>query len=316
MPRMKKLILFICCCLVILPGCRSEAPAEARPLLQINDRAVDRQEFFASFEKTLQKDQPLSREERQELMRAYLVQLIDRELIHAEAKRLNITVTESAVENALQSYRQDYPGSSFETMLEDRGMTLENWREELHESLIMETLLEQTVYARIEISDMEVAAYYEENREQFDRPAQVRARQIVVASEEEGQRILGLLQKGQPFAELAAEYSLSPDGQQGGDLGFFGKGEMPQEFDAVVFDLPLNRLSKLIKSEYGYHIFLVEEKRKAARLSKEEAEAEIRAVLETIKREELYHEWLQELRARATINVDWAQLETTDTTPK
>ena len=85
---------------------------------------------------------------------------------------------------------------------------------------------------------------------------------------------------------------------------------MPPEFDAIVFDLPVNRLSDLVKSDYGYHIFLVEEKRKAARLSKQDAEGEIRSALEASKKEEQYLGWLQDMRARAMISVDWAQLET------
>ena len=86
---------------------------------------------------------------------------------------------------------------------------------------------------------------------------------------------------------------------------------MPPEFDDVVFDLPVNRLSDLVKSEYGYHIFLVEEKRKAARLKKREVSDEIRAILESQKKEVFYLDWLQEMRARAVINVDWTQLEET-----
>lgn len=294
-------------------GCRSEQVAEnVAPLIQINDQAINKAEFLAEFEKSLQKDQPLTGIEREELQRSFLVQLIDRELIHAEARRLNITLTEADVEEALQSYRQDYPDSSLEAMLQERGLTLETWREELKESLIMEKLLDQAVYAGVSISDQEVTTYFEANRDQFDRPAQVRARQIVVADEEEGQRLLGLLRQGRPFAEVAAEHSLSPDAQQGGDLGYFGRGEMPAEFDEVVFDLPVNRLSDLVKSEYGYHIFLVEAKRKAARLSKQDAAEEILAILEGEKREELYLGWLQDLRARAVIAVDWAQLAEPD----
>jgi parvulin-like peptidyl-prolyl isomerase len=190
-------------------------------------------------------------------------------------------------------------------------VTLEGWREELKESLIMEKLLQEAVYSRVDVTDKEIAAYYEANRKQFDRPAQVRARQIVVADEAEGQELLGLLRQGRPFAEVAAEYSLSPDAEQGGDLGFFARGEMPPEFDDVVFDLPVNRLSDLVKSEYGYHIFLVEEKRKAARLKKREVSDEIRAILESQKKEVVYLDWLQEMRARAVINVDWTQLEET-----
>jgi len=282
------------------------------PLIQINDQEISKAEFLAAFEKSLQKDQPLSGIEREELQRSFLVQLIDRELIHGEARRLDITLTGTDVESALQSYRQDYPDASFEAMLQERGLTMQFWREELKESLIMEKLLEQAVYSRVSVTDTEVAAYFADNREQFDRPAQVRARQIVVAEEDEGQDVLALLRQGQPFAEVAAEYSLSPDAQQGGDLGFFGRGEMPPEFDAIVFDLPVNRLSDLVKSEYGYHIFLVEEKRKATRLSKKDATEEILSILEGRKKEQVYLGWLQEMRARAVIAVDWAQLEVND----
>lgn len=173
----------------------------------------------------------------------------------------------------------------------------------------MEKLLEQAVYSMVSVSDEEVSAYFKANRDQFDRPEQVRARQIVVADEAEGQEVLGILRQERPFAEVAAEYSLSPDAKQGGDLGFFSRGEMPPEFDAIVFDLPVKRLSDLVKSEYGYHIFLVEEKRKAKRLNKKEASDEIRAILEGRKKEEVYLAWLQDMRARAVISVDWAQLE-------
>ncbi len=308
--HLRVLILLSLCLLGFASGCSSEpAKEKSPPLIQINDQAISKTEFLTEFEKSLQKDQPLSGIEREELQRSFLVQLIDRELIHAEARRLNISVTEADVENALHGYQKDYPGSSFETMLQERGMSMSAWREELRESLIMEKLLDQAVYASVSVTDEEVAAYYEANRDQFDRPAQVRARQIVVASEAEGQRALGLLRQGQAFAEVAAEYSLSPDAQQGGDLGFFARGQMPPEFDAIVFDLPVNRLSDLVKSDYGYHIFLVEEKRKAARLSKQDAEGEIRSALEASKKEEQYLGWLQDMRARAVISVDWAQLE-------
>ncbi len=279
------------------------------PLIVVNGQNISKTDFLKEFEKSLQDDQPLTGIERQELQRSFLVQLIDRELIHGEARTVGITVTDSDIESALENYRQDYPGSSFEAMLQERKLTLQAWREELKESLIMEKLLEEAVYSRIDISDMEVAAYYKANRKSFDRPAQVRARQIVVADEIEGQKVLDLLRQGRPFAEVAQEYSLSPDAEDGGDLGFFARGEMPPEFDDVVFDLPVKRLSDLVKSEYGYHIFLVEQKRKAARLKKREASEEIRKLLEAQKKEEVYLGWLQDIRARAEISVDWAQLE-------
>jgi peptidyl-prolyl cis-trans isomerase C len=305
-----RILTLLICLFGLAAGCSSEPVVEVLPaLIVINDQEITKADFLIEFEQSLQKDQQLSGIEREELQRSFLVQLIDRELIHGEARRLNIALTEADVEAALQSYRQDYPGSSFEEMLAERGLTLEAWREELKESLIMEKLLEQAVYSMVSVSDEEVAVYFKANRDQFDRPEQVRARQIVVADEAEGQEVLGMLRQERSFAEVAAEYSLSPDAEQGGDLGFFGRGEMPPEFDAIVFDLPVKRLSDLVKSEYGYHIFLVEEKRKAKRLNKKEASEEIRAILEGRKKEEVYLAWLQDMRARAVISVEWAQLE-------
>ncbi len=305
-------IIFLCAFLLsgVVSGCNAEPEnKEVPPLIVINGQDISKADFLKEFEKSLQDDQPLTGIERQELQRSFLVQLIDRELIHGEARKLGVTITDDDIDSALQNYRQDYPGSSFETMLKERKLTLEAWREELKESLIMEKLLEEAVYTRVDVSDMEIAAYYEANRKNFDRPAQVRARQIVVADEIEGQKVLDLLRQGEPFAEVAEEYSLSADAEDGGDLGFFARGEMPPEFDEVVFDLPVNRLSDLVKSEYGYHIFLVEEKRRATRLKKRDTAEEIRQILEAQKKEEVYLAWLQEMRARAEISVDWAQLE-------
>jgi len=220
---------------LFLVGCGPEPEEKPLPpLIVINEYEISKVDFLVEFEKSLQKDQPLTGVEREELQRSFLVQLIDRELIHDEARRLNIEITAADIDAALQAYREDYTGAGFETMLQERGVTLEGWREELKESLIMEKLLDEAVYSKVDVTDQEVAAYYKANRKQFDRPAQVRARQIVVADEAEGQEVLGLLRQGRPFAEVAKEYSLSPDAEQGGDLGFFARGEMPPEFDEVV----------------------------------------------------------------------------------
>jgi peptidyl-prolyl cis-trans isomerase C len=307
---MRRLFPFIIILFLLIAfGCDTESAAPSRPLIKIDGLEISKADFLLAFQGDLQPGQQLSPAENQDLQRSFLVHLIDRELIFKEVERLAINATPAELEAAVQDHRKDYPDQEFDTMLQERGLTLARWQNELKEALVMEKLLDQTVYSKVEVSDMEVAAYYESHREDFDRPAQVRARQIVVAEEAEGQRILGLLRQGQAFADVAREYSLSPDSQDGGDLGFFGRGQMPSEFDAVVFNLPVGRLSDLVKSEYGYHIFLVDAKRKATRLSKQDAEQEIRQVLMKQQQEMAYQDWLQNLRAQAVIEVDWAQLD-------
>jgi peptidyl-prolyl cis-trans isomerase C len=304
---LRLLLVVVLLSLLSLPACRNknEPPAV---LLRIDGRAVTLEQFRRDFDKTLVAGQVVSAEEKAEMERSFLVQIIDRELVLAEAERLAITISGSEVETALQAYRRDYPGDEFEQMLREQGLSLEQWRAELEQGLLMERVVRQVAHADIAVSDEEVDDYYRQHRDDFDRPSQVRARQIVVANPEEGQKLLGLLRQGESFIELARQHSLSADSEDGGDLGFFARGQMPQEFDAVVFTLPVGRISDLVQSEYGYHIFKVEERRDGMRLTLAAVREEVREIVRSAKEEQAYQEWLQELRSRATIEINWALL--------
>lgn len=298
------LLLLLCA----LTACSREKDAADPVLISINGRTVTVAQFKAEFAKTLSSEQSLTPEEKAELERSFLVQIIDQELALGEAARQKITVTAAEVDAALAEYRQDYPDGTFDEMLKERAITLEQWRKELEQSLLIEKLARQVVYPDVNVSDEDVAAYYEENKADFDRPAQVRARQIVVASQEEGERILGLLRGGEAFETVARQHSLSPDSDHGGDLGFFSRGEMPAEFDQVVFTLPIGQISDLVKTEYGFHIFLVEERREAVRLTLNQVKDEIREELRAEKEELAYQQWLVDMRGRSKIEVKWALL--------
>jgi peptidyl-prolyl cis-trans isomerase C len=294
--------------LCLFSACKEKEKGSSLVLLRVDGRSVTVDRFKSDFEKILPSAQNFSTEEKEDLQRSFLVQVIDRELTLAVADRLGITISPAQVEAALQKYRKDYPPGVFEKVLKERGITLAQWRCELEEGLLMEKVVRQAVYSRVTVSEKEIAAYYQEHRDEFDRPVQVRARQIVVGNEAEGQRILGFLRQGKPFDEVARQYSLSPDREQGGDLGFFARGELPLEFDAIVFALPVGRLSELVKSEYGYHVFKVEERRKAECLTLEAVNDEVRRKLHTEKEERAYQKWLHDLHTQATIEVNWPLL--------
>jgi peptidyl-prolyl cis-trans isomerase C len=291
-----------------LAGCQDKATDLPPILFQVDGRVVTLEQFQKAFRTTLPTGKTLTADERNELQRAYLVQAIDRELILAEADRLGVTVSAAEIETTLVDARQEYDPDAFGELLEQRGMTLDEWRLELRDGLLMEKVVRLAAYPQATVTEAEVAEYYRQNQAEFDRPEQVRARQILVETEAEGERLLGLLRSGESFAEVAGKYSLSPDSEQGGDLGFFARDEMPAEFDTTVFSLPVGRVSELVKSPYGVHIFQVEEKRQAKRLSLQEAAGEIRARLLRQAEEAVYQRWLQELRARAAININMALL--------
>lgn len=303
------LILGAILLLLLLGACKSETEMSSPVLLRVDGREVTLEEFKQRFGKSLPQGQKLSEEERKELERSFLVQVIDRELSLAQADRKGIKVDAAEHQKALEETRKEYPAGTFETMLRERGTNLREWSNELKKDLLIEKVVQKSVYSRLEVKAEEIEQYYEKNIKQFDRPDQVRARQIVVSTEEEGQKVLGRLRQGDSFADVARKYSMSPDAKEGGDLGFFAKGEMPPEFEKAVFSLPVGRLSDLVKSEYGYHVFLVEEKRKAAQLTLEEVREDIRETLLSEKKEQAYQAWLRDLRSQANIEMDWSLLK-------
>ena len=82
----------------------------------------------------------------------------------------------------------------------------------------------------------------------------VRASHILVSSEREANRIFDDINKGKDFSEMARRYSSCPSGKNGGDLGFFGKGQMVKEFEDVAFSLKEGEVSRPVKTQFGYHI--------------------------------------------------------------
>jgi peptidyl-prolyl cis-trans isomerase C len=133
----------------------------------------------------------------------------------------------------------------------------------------------------------------------------VRVLQIVVATRDEATQLRERLRRNpQTFAEVARKSSIAPEGKNGGDLGFIGRGAgFPEVFDAC-FGMPLNVVSEVTPSPYGFHIFKVTEKKGAQRRTLEQARAEIREKLIREKRAHAQEEFLRALRQRAEIQVD------------
>jgi parvulin-like peptidyl-prolyl isomerase len=125
---------------------------------------------------------------------------------------------------------------------------------------------------------------------------------ILVESEEKARSIRKTLTP-KKFAEIAREVSLSPERASGGDLGFFGRGEMPKEFEDVVFNLKVGAISRIIKTSYGYHIFLVEARRRGGRLKFSEVKDRIMERLRQEKGEAEFSDWISSLKEDKRIEI-------------
>lgn len=125
--------------------------------------------------------------------------------------------------------------------------------------LLMDSLL--ATEGKAATTDEAMKKVYDEAAKQISGEQEVHARHILVETEDEAKAIKAELDKGADFAELAKKKSKDPGASDGGDLGFFTKEQMVPEFSAVAFSLEPGKISDPVKSQFGWHIIKVEEKR-------------------------------------------------------
>jgi foldase protein PrsA len=222
---------------------------------------------------------------------ATVEQMIADKIVAAEAKKEKVTITESELNKEVSNLKESYGGEEvFEQVLQSNNTTLEVIKADLKNFLTIKKLLEP----EIEITDEELQTYFDENKDSFVEAEQVKASHILVADETTANEIKEKLNAGEDFAELAKEYSTDEGSKEnGGDLGFFPRGTMVTAFEDVAFTIGINEISAPVKSDYGYHIIKVAEKKKAVEANFEESKAEIKEILFEQKMESEYATWLE-----------------------
>ena len=312
----KSLVCLLCLSLLFLSiGCQRKGIDENDILAKIDNQIITIGEFNSELSKAELGDMGLNAKDRKSLAglkEGFLNSLIEKKILLMEAQRLDIRVTREELDTKISLVKKGYTEDSFKETLINECVTYDDWEERIRMKLLMEKLIKKVILSNISIEDEEVKKYYEAHLENYLIPRQIRARQIVVATDAEAKEILKRLNTGESFIELAKEKSLSPDSIQGGDLGYFSRGEMPVEFDEVVFSLPLKKLSNVVKSPYGFHIFRVEEKKKAKKVFLTEARDQIEEKLIQGKAEQEYDRWLRMIKSKIKIEINEQLLEETD----
>jgi foldase protein PrsA len=219
-------------------------------------------------------------------------QLIADKIVASEAKKEKVTITDKELNEEVDKLKESYGGEEvFNQMLESNNTTVDVLKDDLKNYLTIRKLLEP----QIKITDEELQTYFDENKDSFGEAEQVKASHILVADEATAKEIKQKLADGADFAELAKEYSTDEGTKEnGGELGFFAKGTMVTEFDDVAFTLPVNEISDPVKTDYGYHIIKVEEKKEAKEANFDDSKKEIKETLIQQKMETEYSTWLEE----------------------
>jgi len=242
-----------------------------------------------------------------------LESMIVEQLLAEQVKKMGISITDKDVNDKLNEIIAAQPGGmtmeSFKAMLAAQGQSFDVVKGQIKKTLGYEKLL-----GAVEVNDAEAKAFYDENKEDFNKPEQVKASHILVkvaptATPEEKTaakaKIDGLLKQvkgGGDFAALAKENSDDPGSKiMGGDLGFFDRNTMVKEFADAAFAMKVGQVSNVVETQYGYHIIKVTDRKEGGLTSFDKAKADIVRSLQDKKKNELFRQLIEKVKAGAKI---------------
>jgi peptidyl-prolyl cis-trans isomerase SurA len=243
--------------------------------------------------------------------------LIDVQIQVARAKELKMQVADDEINGQVDTLKKQNQLSEeqFVALLKSRGLTLEAYRKQVHDGLLIAKVVNNEVRSRLVLQEAEVRAAYRERQERYKQAGEQTISHILFlvpqeASSQEEERIrtqaeavLQQLQRGGDFATLARQYSSGPSAERGGLLGTFRAGELLPEFEAVVATLKPGEMSNVVRTPLGFHIIRVDARQQGGVRSFEEVQEEIRTELLRTRTEQKYQEWLGALRQQAYIKI-------------
>ncbi len=288
-------------------GATSVVTAGPRPVALVNGESIPAEALVRELRQIRAGGEgaPIS----EPLRKRVLDDLVDRALLLQQARARSIAVSQDQVERAFLRVRGEYPGTHFDDLLARERLSQTELKARLKEQLTVERLFREEVFPRVQVAQADVEKWYADHPNDFGEPERVRVLQVVVSSRDEAATVRDKLRRDpSKFAEVARASSIAPEGKNGGELGWIGRGAgFPEVFD-VCFSLPLNAISDVVPSPYGFHVFRVVERKAASKRTLDQARGEISERLLRDRQARAQEEYLAALRSRATIQVDQAAL--------
>lgn len=219
--------------------------------------------------------------------------LITNKIIELEAKELGVSVSEEELQKEYDEYASQYGGEdALLELLDSYGMDVDDVKKDMETYLLTFKVMEDD----LGITEEEIKTYFEENKETYGQAAEVEASHILVEDETTAQEVIDKLNAGGDFAELAKEYSTdTANNEDGGNLGYFGTGEMAEAFETAAFAMEVCEVSsEPVETEYGFHIIKVTDKIEGKEAVFDEVKDTVYQDLLAAKVNEQYSTWVTE----------------------
>ena len=247
--------------------------------------------------------------------RFMLQKLVERELLHQEAVRKKIKVTKKEIDKVMSESEKHY--NSHDDFIEDvlkEGETIKEYRDRLaYDMLINKVTAKRYEERKTSLSDEEIHRFYLDNQQLFAQPESVNIGHILLKIDQDAddsewekarRKLLKLRESKKDFRKLAREYSQCPSAKEGGDLGFFSRGQLYPPLEMVAFNLKVQQISQPVESKEGVHLIKLYDKRPQGFIPPyEEIKDRVEQAAKTDQAQRIYQEYIEELKAEAKIEL-------------
>jgi peptidyl-prolyl cis-trans isomerase C len=239
---------------------------------------------------------------------------INLELIYQESQKAGITVDDAAVDEQVAKLKARFPSETeYGQWLGRMKITEDIVKAQLKRGMSIQKFIESKFDAKTAVSDSESKAYYDEHPELFKKPEQIKASHILVkvdskadetqkaAARKNIEAIQEKLAQGADFAETAKASSEGPSKDQGGDLGYFGRGQMVKPFEDAAFALEPGKVSDVVETPFGYHLIKVHDKKPETVVNYDDVKERLTNFLKNQKVQTEMTQYVNELKETAKI---------------
>ena len=295
------------------------AAALPKPVAKVNDTVLTE----ADLQQSLNEIMPagvfhggFSSEKRATYRPQAFEKMIDKELFYQEAVKIGLKVDEEILKAEREKTIKRLGGKKkFKTALKKAGLSDKQYREKLQKKHLVKQLIVVEIKDKAQVSDEEVKVYYEKNKKKFMRPEARQLTHILIsvkpsANVEErklkrarAQEVIDKIKAGEDMSTVAWDYSDDPYRVKSGDYGLVHKGRLYPDLEKEVFLIEPGRLSEIIETIHGYHVFRVEAVKAPEQLNLEDVYEKVQKELTEKNEEQIREALTARLKAAARIEV-------------
>ncbi len=272
MKRERFYILISAMALALVAGCAKEPSPDDKVLAKISNSSITLGDFKARIAKLPSYYQNIVEKNRKH----YLEEMITEKLFYEEALRRGLNNDREVAEVINDAKKK----------------------------IVIAKLIKNDVEDKVKVSEDEIAAFYEENKDKLKTPEMWRASQILVPTEQEAKEMLQELNSGANFEDIARAQSKDATASRGGDIGYFRAGQVVPEFEKAALDLNVGQLSDIVRTKFGYHIIKLTDKKASAMQTYENAKPMIENELKKKRKAEIFYELVMSLKKKYGVNID------------